>query len=164
MLKRISQIIFASLLLTAAVTAQAPSKAADSKAYADDIAKITAGGNSAERGKAIQESLKKSGIDFTTENFSARARGGREVNGTNVIATIPSATAKRTIMIGAHVDRVGVGTGAIDNASGSAAVLELLRAFKARPLKNVTLMAGFWDQEEVGLIGSRAFVESRAKG
>jgi len=163
-MKRITQIISISLLLAVAVAAQATNKAVDSKAYASDVSSITSGSNSAERAKAIQDSLKKSGIEFKTEDFAAQARGGREVKGTNIIATIPAAGAKRTIMIGAHLDRVAVGTGAIDNASGSAAVLELLRAFKDRPLKNITLMAGFWDLEEIGLVGSRAFVATREKG
>jgi aminopeptidase S len=164
MLKRTAQLIFTSLLLCVAVNAQATKQPVDSKAYASDVSGIIAGANSIDRGKAIQESLKKSGIEFKTEDFAAQTRSGREVKGTNVIATIPVAGAKRTIMIGAHLDRVAVGVGAIDNASGVAAVLELLRAFKARPLKNVSLIAGFWDQEEVGLVGSRAFVAAHEKG
>lgn len=163
MLKHSLQIGLVALLLTAVQFAQTTAKTVDS-AYANDIATITAGGISAERGKAIQNSLKAIDVEFKTEDFAASSRSGREVKGTNIIATIPSANAKRTIMIGAHLDRVSVGVGAIDNASGSAAVLELLRAFKANPLKNVTLMAGFWDMEEVGLVGSSAFVQSRAKG
>ncbi len=163
MLRHLSQIIAASLLLTAAAMAQSTGKAVDSVAFSADITAITSGATSADRGKAIQDSLKKGGIAFTAEDFAAQARGGREVKGTNVIATLPAQNAKITVMIGAHLDRVGVGVGAIDNASGSAAVLELLRSFKARPLNNVTLMAGFWDMEEVGLVGSRAFVQSREK-
>jgi aminopeptidase S len=159
MLKRTLQIATIAILVTGASFAQAP--AADSKAFAADINKITSGTDSAGRRKAIEASLKAAGVGFTTEEFTATGRGGRELKGTNVIATILTPGAKRTIMLGAHLDRVAVGVGAIDNASGSASVLELLRAFKAKPLKNVNLMAGFWDQEEVGLVGSRAFVESR---
>ena len=164
MLNRILQVSSIAVLVAASAFAQAPAKAVNSKAYADDIAKITAGADSTARRKAIEASLKAAGIDFKTEDFAAATRGGREVKGTNVIATVATPGAKRTIMLGAHLDRVGVGAGAIDNASGSAAVLDLLRAFKARPLKNVNLMAGFWDQEEVGLVGSRAFVQSRPSG
>jgi len=165
MLRRISQLVAASLLLVAAASAQTTGRSVDSKAYSSDISSITSGGNSAERGKAIQESLKKSGIEFKTEDFTAEGRGGREIKGTNIIAILPPAQkSTRTIMIGAHLDRVGVGVGAIDNASGTAAVLELLRTFKAKPLANVTVMAGFWELEEVGLVGSRAFLANVEKG
>jgi len=152
------------LLLWVTGSAQTTNPSTASSAFAGDIDQITAGKTSAERGKAIQNSLKAMGIEFKTEDFTAPSRAGKEVKGTNIIATIPNAKARKTIMIGAHLDRVGVGTGAIDNASGSAAVLELLRAFKAKPLQNVTIVAGFWDQEEVGLVGSREFVKSREKG
>lgn len=163
MLRRTTHILAVLLLLWVTGSAQTKPSAA-SAAFAGDIDQITAGKTNAERGKAIQNSLKAMGIEFKTEEFTALSRAGKEVKGTNIIATIPNAKAGKTIMIGAHLDRVGVGSGAIDNASGSAAVLELLRAFKAKPLKNVTIVAGFWDQEEVGLVGSREFVKSREKG
>lgn len=164
MLKQTLLILTVSLLLWVTASAQGTKASADSAVFAGDIAQITAGATSAERGKAIQNSLKAIGVEFKTEDFTALSRAGKEVKGTNIIATIPNAKARKTIMIGAHLDRVSVGTGAIDNASGSAAVLALLRAFKAKPLQNATLVAGFWDQEEVGLVGSREFVKSREKG
>jgi aminopeptidase S len=162
MLKGTLQILALGLIATVGAVAQTP--ATSSKPYAEDITQITRGADSAARRLAIESSLKVSGIAFTTEDFAATTRSGREVNGTNIIATITTPGAKKTIMLGAHLDRVGVGVGAIDNASGSASVLELLRVFKSKPLKNVNLMAGFWDMEEVGLVGSRAFVESKPTG
>src|SRR5687768_15554439 len=101
MLNRTALLIFASVLLSVAVMAQATNQAVDSKAYANDVNRIIAGANSVERGKGIQESLKKSGIEFKTEDFAAQTRSGREVKGTNVIATLPASAAKQTIMIGA---------------------------------------------------------------
>lgn len=156
-------LLFAVAVFASVAIAQSAVTAASSVTYADDIAKITAGVDSSARGKAIETSLKTAGIEYKTESFTASARGGTPIPGTNIIASIPVAGAKRTIMIGAHLDKVRVGVGAIDNASGSAAVLELLRAFKARPMKDVTVWAGFWDLEEIGLVGSRAFVQSREK-
>ncbi|MGQ0542199.1 MAG: M28 family metallopeptidase [Blastocatellia bacterium] len=164
MIKRFTQITLLGLFLAVAVSAQTAKSAVDSSAYSSHIAKITAGATNAERGKAIQDALKAIGVDYKTEDFTSASRSGKEIKGSNIIATIPNTKSKRTIMIGAHYDRVAVGSGAIDNASGSAAVLELLRAFKANPVKNVAVVAGFWDQEEVGLVGSREFVKSREKG
>lgn len=167
MVKRITRIAAISLLLWTGISAQtaapAPTPASQSAVYSDDINKITAGATNADRGKAIQDALKASGIDFKTEDFNATNRAGEEVKGTNILVTMAAAKPTRTIMIGAHLDKVKVGAGAIDNASGSAAVLALLRALKANPMKNVTVMAGFWDKEEIGLVGSREFVKSREK-
>jgi Zn-dependent M28 family amino/carboxypeptidase len=67
-------------------------------------------------------------------------------------------------MLGAHFDRVAEGKGAVDNASGVSAVLELLATFKRFPLKNYQVVAAFWDYEEDGLVGSQAFVSSQPHG
>jgi aminopeptidase S len=164
MMKRTIQMIAIAVALSAAAFGQAKAPALNSKPYADDVAAITSGADAAARGKSIEGALKAAGVQYTAEPFTATIRGGNEVKGTNYVATIAATgISKRTIMIGAHLDRVAKGVGAIDNASGSAAVLELVRALKAKPLANVTVMAGFWDQEEVGLVGSRVFLQSREK-
>lgn len=62
-------------------------------------------------------------------------------------------------MLGAHVDSVASGTGATDNATGSAAMIEALRnltAVGAAPRR--TIRIGLWGGEEQGLLGSRAYV------
>jgi Zn-dependent M28 family amino/carboxypeptidase len=75
------------------------------------------------------------------------------------------------VVIGAHYDHLGTSTfraldpelgpllrlGADDNASGTAAVLELARRFASRPARRTVLVANF-DAEELGLMGSRVFV------
>lgn len=74
-------------------------------------------------------------------------------------------------MIGAHYDHLGrsptfaldraagfvTRPGADDNASGTAALLELARRFRGRPTRRSLLFVNF-DAEELGLIGSRAFL------
>jgi hypothetical protein len=78
----------------------------------------------------------------------------------------------QTIVIGAHYDHVGYGTarnsfgpfgyvhnGADDNASGVAALLELLDAIKRLPTPpRRSLLFACWDAEEGGLFGSRHWV------
>ena len=62
-------------------------------------------------------------------------------------------------MIGAHLDSWHVGTGATDNASGVASVLEAMRILKvigATPRR--TIRAALWGYEEGGFRGSRAYV------
>ena len=58
------------------------------------------------------------------------------------------------VYLGAHYDSVEAGPGANDNASGTAAMIELARTHRAPGLCVVAFGA-----EEFGLFGSRAFVE-----
>jgi carboxypeptidase Q len=69
------------------------------------------------------------------------------------------------VMIGAHLDSWHTGTGATDNADGSAVVLEAMRILKAigLPTKR-TIRAALWGAEEVGLLGSRAYVAAHLAG
>jgi Zn-dependent M28 family amino/carboxypeptidase len=65
------------------------------------------------------------------------------------------------VIVGAHLDSWDLGTGATDNATGSAIALEVLRALQATGLKpKRTLRVILWSGEEEGLLGSRAYVEA----
>ena len=98
--------------------------------------------------------------------------------GHNVVAYLPASTPATTVskpwvVLGAHYDHLGRGTaggslatkedageihhGADDNASGTAAVLAIAEALAKQPRKR-NLMVAFWSAEELGLIGSNAFV------
>jgi carboxypeptidase Q len=83
-------------------------------------------------------------------------------NGFNVVAEIPGgdpALTHEVVLIGAHFDSVAAGTGATDNATGSAAMMEAVRILKtvgAKPRR--TIRIGLWGGEEQGLLGSRAYV------
>ncbi len=80
----------------------------------------------------------------------------------NIIAEIPGTDPKlkdEVVMLGAHFDSWHAGTGATDNAAGSAAMLEAVRVLKASGLKpKRTIRIALWTGEEQGLLGSRAFV------
>lgn len=86
---------------------------------------------------------------------------GRVDSGYNVIGEIPgSDLADEVVMIGAHLDSWHGGTGATDNASGSAVCLEAIRILKALDLKpRRTIRIGLWGGEEQGLLGSQAYVK-----
>ncbi|MEO1403268.1 MAG: M28 family metallopeptidase [Cyanobacteria bacterium J06635_1] len=80
----------------------------------------------------------------------------QSVTGRNVIAHQPGVTQPRLI-IGGHYDSVADSPGANDNASGTAAVLNLAQQLADTPLgDNIWFIA--FDGEEDGLHGSRAFV------
>ncbi len=93
-------------------------------------------------------------------------RSGEPRRGVNVYALLPGADPEAGVpfVISAHYDHVGVRDGRIyngadDNASGAAALLAFADALTARPLRRPVVLA-FFDAEEGGLSGARAFVES----
>jgi hypothetical protein len=100
--------------------------------------------------------------------------------GYNVAAYLPatgdaSVVARPWIALGAHYDHLGRGNhgnslaqkdeasqihfGADDNASGSAAVLGIAEILSRLPRRRHVLLA-FWSGEELGLVGSAAFVNT----
>jgi Zn-dependent M28 family amino/carboxypeptidase len=63
-------------------------------------------------------------------------------------------------MVGAHFDSWHAGTGATDNGTGSAVMIEVMRVLKALNLKlDRTVRIVLWSGEEQGLLGSRAYVK-----
>ena len=85
---------------------------------------------------------------------------GDEPNGINTIAEIPgSDLAHEVVIVGAHMDGVPYATGATDNATGTAAMMEAVRAIQALKLRpRRTIRIALWGGEEQGLLGSRAYV------
>jgi hypothetical protein len=96
----------------------------------------------------------------------------------NVLAYLPSTVPVTSvdqpwIVIGAHYDHLGRGPhgsslasthdeqaihhGADDNASGASAVLAIAETLARQPRRRHVLVA-FWSAEEIGLIGSNAFI------
>jgi Zn-dependent M28 family amino/carboxypeptidase len=87
----------------------------------------------------------------------------------NVLGKIEGTDAvlgQQIILIGAHVDHLGfdgadIYRGADDNASGTAIVLELARMFQRCGLQpKRTLVFVAWNAEEMGLLGSRYYVDN----
>ena len=92
----------------------------------------------------------------------------------NVLACIPGET-DEWIVVGAHYDHLGMGKGgnslarsgeekqthfgADDNASGTAAVLEIAHQLATSPKPKRGLVFALWSGEELGLLGSAAFVQ-----
>lgn len=81
--------------------------------------------------------------------------------GANVIGTVPPTMGNgQTIIVGAHFDTVQGSPGANDNASGVAVVLAVGRYLKATPCRTASVVLAFFDQEELGLVGSRAYAKT----
>lgn len=80
----------------------------------------------------------------------------------NILGEIPGTGPHKdeVVMLGAHFDSWHGGTGATDNAAGSAVMIEAARILKAANLSmDRTVRIGLWGGEEEGLLGSRAYVK-----
>ena len=84
-----------------------------------------------------------------------------EGNAFNIIAEIPGTDlANEVVIMGAHFDTYPYATGATDNTTGSAAMIEAVRVIQKLGLKpRRTIRLALWAAEEQGLLGSRAYVE-----
>ncbi len=93
-------------------------------------------------------------------NLQAEISRGDE-DGYNVIGEIPGGAKKdEVVMIGAHLDSWHSGTGATDNAAGSAVMIEVMRVLKTLNVKlDRTVRIALWSGEEQGLLGSRAYIK-----
>jgi acetylornithine deacetylase/succinyl-diaminopimelate desuccinylase-like protein len=79
-------------------------------------------------------------------------------SGTNVYATLPSTTGgTQSVVFGAHYDSVMVSPGANDNATGVATVFAVARYASKLPCRSKSLIFVLFDEEEVGLVGSKQF-------
>jgi Zn-dependent M28 family amino/carboxypeptidase len=136
----------------------------------EDVQKSMDTGNPHASGFAIPE------VTVTVKTAVAReTRTGR-----NVVAYLPatgptSGIEKPWIAVGAHFDHLGRGAagnslaskeetgrihhGADDNASGTAAVLAIAETIAKQPRRRHVVFA-LWSAEEIGLIGSNAFVNT----
>lgn len=84
-----------------------------------------------------------------------------DVNAYNILADIPgTGRTDEYVMAGAHLDSWVASDGAVDNAAGSAVVMEaarILRAMNVRPKR--TIRFALWSGEEQGILGSLAYVD-----
>jgi carboxypeptidase Q len=93
--------------------------------------------------------------------LDVRNKVGPAFEATNVVGEIAgSDSPQEIVVVGAHLDSNDLGPGALDNAAGSAAVLETARAIKALGLKpRRTIRFVLFTGEEEGMVGSIAYVE-----
>ena len=99
--------------------------------------------------------------------------GDKKRSGRNIIGYLDNGAA-RTVVLGAHYDHLGYGednnsmlrtgekaihNGADDNASGTAALIELARILKNTKQKNNNYLFIAFSAEELGLNGSKFFTE-----
>jgi len=137
----------------------------------------------------VVELLRSAGLDFEALKRQARTREFRPtpigdatfaasfgvrrqtIRTRNVLGRLPGRTRPaETVLYGAHWDHLGVGApdargdsiynGAVDNATGVAAIIELARAFAAGPRPDRSVVFAAWTAEEKGLIGSEYYASN----
>lgn len=84
----------------------------------------------------------------------------RQHRSRNVLAQTATGSAGDVVMVGAHLDSVPEGPGVNDNGTGVGAVLEAALAMGPRPQVANAVRFAFWGAEELGLVGSAAYVEA----
>ncbi|TDT37399.1 aminopeptidase S [Streptomyces sp. BK208] len=170
-------VALAALVTGGSAAGAAPAPAPDQAAAAPDISIAnvkahlaqlqsiaTANGGNRAHGRAgyqaslnyVQAKLDAAGFTTRVQQFTASGRTGY-----NLIADWPGGDANQVVMAGSHLDSVTSGPGINDNGSGSSAVLETALAVARsgyHPAKH--LRFAWWGAEELGLVGSRYYVNS----
>ena len=136
----------------------------------DDAARLFAGvGQNFDALKKLAQTREFKPVPLGNATFSANFRVNRQtIQSKNVLGRLRgSSRPNETILFGAHWDHLGVGApdargdsiynGAVDNGTGSAAVLELARVFAAGPKPQRSIVFAFWTAEEKGLQGSEYY-------
>jgi hypothetical protein len=96
--------------------------------------------------KFLEKALADLGYPVERHKYSDR--------GTNLLAHLPAESpTDEFILVGAHMDSVS-NAGADDNGSGSTAVLEAATVLKDLSGRKVNVIFAWFDQEELGLVGS----------
>ncbi|OPG02426.1 peptidase M28 [Streptomyces sp. GKU 895] len=148
-----------------AVAAAPDIPVANVKAHLTQLQSIaTANGGNRAHGRAgykasldyVKAKLDAAGFTTTIQQFTSSGRTGY-----NLIADWPGGNTNQVVMSGSHLDSVTAGPGINDNGSGSAAVLETALAVSRanyQPTKH--LRFAWWGAEELGLVGSRYYVNN----
>jgi len=116
----------------------------------------------AARTDVVVAQLRAAGFEPTVETFTGGNRQTGEVEGRNVVVTLGDGP--REILLTAHYDAVTLrdGTmshGVVDNAASVVGVIEAAKVLRGRTL-NHRIRIILFDQEELGLIGARKWIEA----
>ena len=148
-----SAVAAVALLSTPAVAQDAAALKAQVGAYVQP--------SNAERTNVLLGQLRAVGFVPTVETFEGGGRAG-PMQGSNVVVTLGDGP--KEILLTAHYDAVKLrdGTlsqGVIDNAGSVVALIEAAKILRDKPLTHRVRVI-FFDQEELGLIGAKKWIEA----
>jgi len=153
--------LFRSLAAAAALVAVCTPVAAQDLDLRAQVSAYVQPSNAA-RTDVVVAQLRAAGFEPTVETFAGGNRQTGEMEGRNVVVTIGDGP--REILLTAHYDAVKLrdGTmshGVVDNAASVVGVIEAAKILRGRALTHRIRIILF-DQEELGLIGARKWIEA----
>ena len=106
----------------------------------------------------VRDQLRAYGLHVRSERFTATVPRRGTIHLQNLLAVVPGHS-PQTIVVLAHRDNDGTGPGANDNASGTAVLVELARAYSlhVRPAHTVLFLST--DGGSLGAFGAAAFFD-----
>lgn len=152
----VSGACLAAVFLTAAPSL-AQNRAADLR---EQVGAYVQSSNAA-RLEVLLRQLRDEGFTPSVETFEGGGRG-EPMQGSNVVVTLGEGP--KEILLTAHYDAVKLRDGAmsqgvIDNAGSVVALIEAAKILREAPLSH-RIRIIFFDQEELGLIGARKWIEA----
>lgn len=111
---------------------------------------------------ALEEELRQRQFPYVLRTFAAEGADDERDSGHNVVVSFGDGPPR--VIVGAHFDAVrlddgALSQGAVDNAAGVLVLLRVAEALREAELAGAVHVV-FFDMEELGLLGSRAYVES----
>lgn len=151
-----------ALLLVSSTLLAQPAIAPDGDSLRADLARIV-GLENDQRAETLLRIFRERGFDPEIGEFQnpARFRNSPAV-GRNLIVTLGEGD--RDIVVGAHYDAIlmregRISDGAVDNGASSVVLTRVAESLRRHALKH-RIRVVLFDLEEIGLIGSRAYVQS----
>ena len=153
--------LFRSLSAAAALLAVAAPAAAQEVDLRAQVAAYVQPTNEA-RTRVVVEQVRAAGFEPVVETFAGGNRQTGEMEGRNVVFTLGAG--EREILLTAHYDAVrlrdgSMSQGVVDNAASVVGVIEAAKRLRDADLDHRVRVILF-DQEELGLIGARKWIEA----
>lgn len=153
--------LFRSLAAAAALLAVAGPAAAQEVDLRAQVAAYIQPTNEA-RTQVVVEQVRAAGFEPVVETFAGGNRQTGEMEGRNVVFTLGEG--EREILLTAHYDAVrlrdgSMSQGVVDNAASVVGVIEAAKRLRDADLDHRVRVILF-DQEELGLIGARKWIEA----
>jgi len=162
--------LLAGLVLTGAFAgSQGPPAPAESPAPVSPIVaavgSMEAAGSNPGRRAALEAMLRDLGVPYEAEAFTIEARENYpRTEGANLVVTLGAGDSD--IVVGAHYDAAWLpgavlSGGAVDNAASAVILARLAGTLSGADLRHRVRIV-FFDMEEIGLVGSRRYIETHA--
>lgn len=151
--------LLAALLLQASAPAAVPEHAALRARVAEYVQP-----DNAARTQVVVRQLRAAGLRPEIETFAGGNDSTGALEGRNVVAVFGPARARREILLVAHYDAVrlrdgSMSHGVVDNAASVVAMIEAARLLRGDRALRHRVRLILTDQEELGLIGARRWIE-----